>query len=280
MKIGIHLSTYTKTWSENVIPYLKPTAEIGYEGVEFPLGDPFSFDYKGAKEALKIWKLACTCGIGLNPGADISSTDDQIRARGIDYLKRAIDICEYLESDCLGGVLYGPWGEKKSRRVASENIQRSVMGLKEVAQYGKEKGVTLSLEILNRYESYFINTMQEGIGLVEAVGEDNVKLHFDTFHAHIEETNIKKAIMKGKSHIYHVHFCENTRGVPGTGSINWSEVKEGLTAINYDRWIMVENFVAADCEIGNQVGIWYDREASGLEAAKKAFTFINKLIRE
>ena len=59
------------------------------------------------------------------------------------------------------------------------------------------------------------------------IDEENVGLHFDTFHSHIEEKDIYGALIKGGKNINHVHFCENTRGVPGTGQVNWTDVVRG-----------------------------------------------------
>lgn len=278
MNIGIHLSTFTRRWNEDVFQYVSVAKEIGYDGVEFPLVDPFAFDYTYAKKLLAENNLKCTCGTGLNPIADISSVNEEKRLMGIEHLKKAIDICNHLESDTLGGVLYAPWGLKKSRAEAKEDILRSIDTLKDIDEYAQEKGVTLALEILNRYESYFINTVSEGLSLLKKIAGKNIKLHFDTFHAHIEEENMYEAILKGGDNIQHIHFCENTRGVPGTGQIDWSNVKKALKEINYDKWIMIENFVMSDCEVGNDVAIWHNRELNGFTAAYKAYQFTNNLL--
>lgn len=280
MKYGIHLSTYTKTWNEDYFKYIKTSKELGYDGVELPLMDPDSFELEKAKSYLREYALLATCGTGLNPSKDISATDPIIRGKGISHLKKCIDICHELETDCLGGVLYSPWGQCFSREKAKNQINQSLNVLSEIGEYGKDKGVTLALEIINRYETYFINTVDDGLYYLKQINHPNIKLHFDTYHANIEEKNMKKALINGGKNIYHVHFSESDRGIPGTGQIEWQEVKEGLLAIQYNRWIIVENFVMPNCEVGNDTFTWRSIEKNGMTVAKESIKFIKHLMEE
>ncbi len=280
MKFGVHLSTFTKTWNEDYYPYFKDVKEFGYDGVEFPLMSPHDFDILKAKTKLKEYGLSCTCGTGMNPNRDIASADKEINNNGVKHLKKCIDICHELESDCLGGVLYAPWGMCISRQEGTDNIQRSLENLSKIGDYAKEKGVYLALEMINRYESYFLNTVADGKDYLKRIEHDYIKLHLDTFHANIEEKSIKSALISGGKDIYHIHFCENDRGIPGTGSINWQQVREGLEAISYNRWITIENFVMGNCEVGKDVFIWRDIEDSGLVAVKEGIKFMKTLFHK
>lgn len=280
MKFGIHLSTYTKTWSEDVFQYIEPSKAYGYDGVEFPLMDPEYFDVKKAKKLLKDYDMQCTCGTGLNSNRDISSLDLVVQSKGVEHLRKCIDICSELETDCLGGVLYAPWGQYMTRHEGKERIESSLMNLAHIGDYAKKKGVVLALEILNRYETYFLNTVEEGKQYLKQINHPNIKLHFDTFHANIEEKSLKDALVNGDKDIYHIHFCENNRGIPGTGHINWQEVKEGLCHIGYDRWITLENFVMPNCEVGKDVFIWRSIDKSGNKVAKEGIKFMKHLMTE
>lgn len=280
MKFGIHLSTFTREWSENVLQYIPRVKEYGYDGVELPLMSPDEFELAKIKKLLNQYKLQCTCGTGMNPQRDISSANMQIRLNGIEHLKKCIDICNELESDCLGGVLYAPWGQFKMRSEAKEDIKRSLEALNEIGEYAGKRGVVLAIEILNRYESYFVNTVSEGKEYLKRINNKNIKLHLDTFHSNIEENNMYDAIIEGGKDIYHIHFCENNRGIPGRGSINWNEVKRGICDINYDRWITLENFVMPECGVGKDVNIWRYIEKDGNTAACEGIKFMKNLFRE
>lgn len=280
MKFGIHLSTFTKEWSEDVLQYVPAVKEYGYDGVELPLMSPDEFDLTKVKKLLNQYKLQCTCGTGMNPNRDISSENIEIRQNGIEHLKKCIDICNELECDCLGGVLYAPWGQLKKRSEAKNDIKRSLEALCDMGEYAGKRGVVLAIEILNRYESYFVNTVSEGKEYLKQINNKNIKLHFDTFHSNIEEKNIYSAIVEGGKDIYHMHFCENNRGVPGSGNINWNEVKRGILDIGYDRWITLENFVMSECGVGKDVNIWRNIDKDGSTAACEGIKFMKNLFRE
>ena len=173
--------------------------------------------------------------------------------------------------------MYAPWGQFMTRQEGQRNIEKSLHNLTILGQYAKEKGVVLALEMLNRYESFFLNTIDDGLGYLEQIHHPNVKLHFDTFHANIEETSLKESILKGGAAIYHLHACENNRGVPGSGSIRWNEVRDALVQIRYDRWITLENFVLPDCEVGKDVFIWRPIAENGKKAAENGIKFLREL---
>jgi D-psicose/D-tagatose/L-ribulose 3-epimerase len=278
MKFGIHLSTFTPSWDDDALAFIPTVANIGYRMVEIPLMFPNTFDVRMAKEQLRKYHLTCTCGTGLNAREDISSVDSDIRKAGIARLKKCIDITEYLGGDCLGGVLYAPWGERRSRKESKDRYAASMESLQQVADYAQQKGVVLSLELLNRYESFFMNNIEEGLAFLKLINRNNVKLHYDTFHAHIEEKDQTSAIYKGGDKIWHVHLCDNTRGAPGSGSIDFIAILSALQAIGYDRNLVVENFVIPDCESGMEACIWSQKWSTPEQDAREAFGYISAIL--
>ena len=93
-----------------------------------------------------------------------------------------------------------------------------------------EEGV----EFLNRFECYFLNCAADGAKFVRAVDHPNCGMMYDTFHAHIEEKNIPRAINKLKDCLVHVHISENDRSTPGKGGIRWPQNFRTLQQIGYD----------------------------------------------
>jgi D-psicose/D-tagatose/L-ribulose 3-epimerase len=277
MKFGVHLSTFQENWNDDLYVLIKKSKEMGFDGVEIPLMNPDSFDTLKTKKLLTDLNLECTCGTGLNKNEDISSLDNDIRDRGITRLHKCIDISSELNADVLGGVLYAPWGLCVSRNEFKDNYQVMIKSLQEVDKYAKSKNVILALELINRYESSVLNTVEDGLELLKQLNCTNIKLHFDTFHANIEEKNTKQAIISGGEAIYHVHVCENDRGALGTGSINFKEVKEALDIIGYDNWITIENFVVSNCEVGNDTFTYRNIEKNGFQSAIIGLKYLKKL---
>jgi D-psicose/D-tagatose/L-ribulose 3-epimerase len=118
--------------------------------------------------------------------------------------------------------------------------------------------VDLAIEPLNRFEAYFLNTAEDAARLCEEVGHPRVGVLFDTFHANIEEKDLGAAIVRLGRHIKHVHACENDRGIPGTGHVEWNCVFPALKQIGYDGWVVIESFGFAIEAIAAAACIWRD----------------------
>lgn len=279
MKIGIHLSSFTTEWSNDVTNFIGLAKQIGYEVVEFPLLNPETFDIEKANRLLIEHNIAATCGTGINLTTDVTSLDEQIRLNGVNFLKKCVDICHSLGSKTLNGVLHSPWGMTIDRSKLIERRKQSIKSLKEVSNYSKGKDVTLCLEILNRYESSFINTIEEGLDFLKQIDSEFVKLHVDTFHSNIEEKNIIAAIDSAKDKIGHIHFADNYRGAPGTGQIDFENICKKLLDIEYDGNIVVECFVIPNTEVGNDVNIWRKLADNEIEMAKDSLRNIRKLLK-
>ena len=56
----------------------------------------------------------------------------------------------------------------------------------------------------------------------------------------------------------HVHTCENDRGIPGSGHVEWNSVFAALRDIKYDGWLTIESFGFAIGEISAAAAIWRD----------------------
>jgi len=189
-KVGIHLLTWTSTLDENALKYFHKAKEMGFDGVEIFLPDPLNIDFqliKKIRSELDKLELACTGSAGMQRNENLIDEDKTIRERGKAYLKKFIDISSDLNVEILAGVLYGTFEMSKGRGRTEEEWDRAIELVGEGADYAKEKNVTLGLEVINRYETYFLNTAEDAVQLVKEIGRDNVKVHLDTYHMNIEE---------------------------------------------------------------------------------------------
>lgn len=66
--------------------------------------------------------------------------------------------------------------------------------MQRVATRAADLGVTLGLEVVNRYETNVCNTAEEGMALLRDVNRDNVQMHLDTYHMNIEEESMAAAV--------------------------------------------------------------------------------------
>jgi D-psicose/D-tagatose/L-ribulose 3-epimerase len=156
----------------------------------------------------------------------------------------------------------------------------AVKSLQNAADYAKDKGVTLCLEVLNRYETYFLNTAQDGIQLVKSINRDNVKLHLDSYHMNIEEKNFYEPIIASKGYLGYFHCSENDRGIPGTGHVNWDKVFQGLSEINFKGWLGIESFCGPMDAAPIASSVWRDLADNIDDIPAQGLKFIRKKVAE
>src|SRR5678815_4218123 len=133
------------------------------------------------------------------------------------YCKTLIDQAVELGCPSLIGPVYSVVGKADAvePEMQTKEWELVVKNLKELAAYAAEKGVRICVEPLNRFETDFLNTCDQGLKLIKAVGAKNVKLHLDTFHMNIEEKEQGAAIRKAGKLLGHFHACGSDRGTPG-----------------------------------------------------------------
>ena len=166
-----------------------------------------------------------------------------------------------------------------SRRT-EEEWGRAVEGLRSVAHRAEKLGVILCIEPLNRFETYFLNTLQDASRLINEIGAPNVRIHFDTFHANIEERQLAASLRSVAKDLGHVHISENDRGIPGTGHVDWRGVVSALRDVGYDGWLTIESFAQPERELASAASIWRDLAPSGDELALRGLQFVNAVAQE
>jgi D-psicose/D-tagatose/L-ribulose 3-epimerase len=118
----------------------------------------------------------------------------------------------------------------------------------------------------------------QGLDFIDQVGMDNVGLHLDTFHMHLEEKDSADAIRRASGRIFHFHACENDRGVPGAGQVRWMEIAAALKDIEYPGPIVIESFTAQVREIARAVCIWREIAPSQDAIAADGLRFLRSIL--
>jgi D-psicose/D-tagatose/L-ribulose 3-epimerase len=212
----------------------------------------------------------------VSPEANPIAESPAVRRAGVDHLKACVDSCVALGAELLIGPLYSPCGLLVGRGRTEQEWGWGVEGLREAAEYAETAGVTLAVEPLNRFETYFLNGCADAVRLVDEVGHPRLRLMFDTFHANIEEKDPVGAIKRAGHRLAHFHVSENDRSTPGEGHIPWPQVFSALQEIGYDHWLTVEAFGRALPEVAAATCIWRDMLPSEEYLARKAVRFIRE----
>jgi D-psicose/D-tagatose/L-ribulose 3-epimerase len=282
MKYGMHLFTYVSRIDGSALQSLPRLKDMGYDGCEIPLlaGQMDLIAPEKIRKTLKRLDMACVTGTGISDEMSTVSDDPEVRARGIDHVKRCIDLTARMDASLLAGALYGPFGIQNRTGRTEEQWKHSVSSLREMARHAAPKGVTIGLEPLNRYEHFFINTTEEALLLIRDVNEPNVKLHIDTYHMNIEEKDFYRSITAAGDAVCHVHCSENDRGIPGTGHIDWDGVFRGLLDIRYRGWLVIESFFQPIPEISDFTPIWRKLAPDADTLAEKGLQFLQRGMSE
>jgi D-psicose/D-tagatose/L-ribulose 3-epimerase len=280
MKYGVNTMVWTTRITDQHSALFSRIREWGFDGVELFLSPTEPVSIPAVRRILDGLGLErATCSV-LPREANLIDADADVRARGEKFLKQCIERTAELGSKLICGPLYAALGMMSGRRRTDDEWKRAVEGLHAAAERARKFGITLCVEPLNRFETYFLNTLGDASQLIHDVGEPNVLIHFDTFHANIEERDPAHSLRAVAKDLGHVHISENDRGIPGTGHNDWRGILLALKETGYDGWMTIESFAQPEPELAAAAAIWRDLAPSGDELAREGLRFITALSQE
>ena len=258
MKLGFNLLLWTPHVTLEHEPLLRALKETGYDGVEIPMfeGDPDHY--------ARLGDLLDRIGLGrsvvsvLGSGSNPLSDDKAQQAAALGSARWCIDNCAALGAPILAGPMHSELGWFSGEPATAAERARAVAFHRQAGEYAATKGISFALEALNRFECYFLNTMQQLADYLTEVDHPHVKAMYDTFHANIEEKDPVAAIATIRPHMLHVHISENDRGTPGKGHVPWQATYDALRASGYDGWLTIESFGRAMPALAAATRVWRD----------------------
>jgi D-psicose/D-tagatose/L-ribulose 3-epimerase len=281
VKFGVNTFVWVSPLGTAAVADLAPKVkDMGFDILELSCERPELIDLGDVRKTLRSAGLdAIVCG-AWGPDRNISDQDAAVAEASKTYIHWLIDAAEMLESPTVCGPMYSGVGKAHLDGAAAQHAEweRAVLGVRQMAEYAAPKGVRLALEPLNRFETDMINVVSQGLDFIDQVGMDNVGLHLDTFHMHLEEKNSADAIRRASGRIFHFHACENDRGVPGAGQVRWMEIAAALKDIEYPGPIVIESFTAQVREIARAVCIWREIAPSQDAIAADGLRFLKSIL--
>jgi D-psicose/D-tagatose/L-ribulose 3-epimerase len=274
MQFGMNLLLWTDHLNDGILPVAERLKEMGYDGVEVPI-------FKGDEEFYRSWgrrfddlELRRTAVTVRGEFDNPISADPQVRAAGVAANKQALDRCQALGAEFLCGPIHSAIGHFSGRGRTEDEWKWGVDSMREVAEHAATRGVTLAVESLNRFELYFLNSVADTVRFVEAVNHPRCRMMYDTFHANIEEKNIRESILTAAPQLGLVHISENDRSTPGHGNIRWAETFDAIQEIGYDGWMVVEAFGTSLPALTAATKIWRRMYDSEEQLARDALKFM------
>jgi D-psicose/D-tagatose/L-ribulose 3-epimerase len=252
---------------------------MGFDFIEIAVESSALIELTTLKSTLQQKGMkAVMCGV-FGTGRNLSSLEAEERANAESYLKWMIDAAAEMDTGLVIGPMYSAVGKARLEDPADRERewQLAVSGLKAMCKHAAERGVRLAFEPLNRFETDMVNVVEQGLKLIAEVGEPNLGLHIDTFHMHLEEKDPAAAIRNAGDRVFHVHACENDRGVPGTGQVNWEDIFKALREINYQGIVSIESFTPEVKSIARAVSIWRSIAPDQDSIARDGLEFLKSL---
>src|SRR5437879_3274489 len=209
MRLGINTFLFTSPFTNESTALFKTFKKWGFQTVEIPVEDSSHIDPAHVKAELDRHGLVCgsVCAC-MGPDRDLRGTPEQ-QQTGLDYMKRVIDQMVVLDCPSLIGPVYSAVGRADAVPPDEYKQQWATVAnnLKTLCQHAEARGKQVCLEPLNRFETDFINTCDQGLKMLKAVGSPALKLHLDTFHMNIEEKCQADAIDRKSTRLNSSHRC-------------------------------------------------------------------------
>ena len=188
-KFGVNLLLWADKFDRETVDLIPKVADMGFDGVEIPIFDPSTVDIPHTKAALNdtgLHPIACAI---MGPDRDPINEDAAIRENGKKYLKACIEIIAELGGDTFIGPMYSAVGKLVGRGRNQQEWDWGVEVLGEVAEFAEQHGVTLAIEPLNRFETYFINIAEDAVKLAKEINNSHFKVHLEEATIDLEEND-------------------------------------------------------------------------------------------
>src|SRR5580698_2833883 len=178
MRFGINTFLFTSPFTTQSTRLFAQFKKWGFDTVEIPIENTSDIDPAKVKKELDKHGLVCgTVCACVGPDRDLRGTPQQ-QKDALDYMKRTIDQLVTLDCPAMIGPIYSSVG--RADAVPPDEYKQQwktvVNNLKTICAYAESKGKKIHLEPLNRFETDFINTVDQALELLEAVGSPVLQL--------------------------------------------------------------------------------------------------------
>ena len=236
---------------------LEAATDLGYDAIEISVRDPADPAVVACDEGLRrngLQLSAIATGQSFySDGWSPTSDDPQVRALLDERMRRIIDLASPWEAMVvIGGVRGTLTGSDAEQAV---QYQRAVDAVRGFAEYAAVRDVSLVIEPINRYETNYINTIEDALQFISDVGLDGLGVLADTFHMNIEETNLAASLRSAGDRIHHVQFTDSNRLAAGRGHIDFRELAAVLRESNYRGYLSTETLPLPDSRTAAQQAI-------------------------
>jgi len=195
-------------------------AAAGAEGIEVT-GEP-------ARDAAAVAAALSAAGLGATGTTaasrwptderDLAHSSADARRRAVEYYRGCVDLAAAVGAPVVG-LIPGAVGRIAPLTTQAREWEHAVEGVREVALYAAERGVSVAVEAINRYETHLVNRVEQALELADATGVDGVGVIADVFHMQLEEEDPAAAVVSAGPALRALHVAGSTRGGLARGTL-------------------------------------------------------------
>ncbi|OQM74189.1 sugar phosphate isomerase/epimerase family protein [Manganibacter manganicus] len=250
---GLHTFAIAPVWDiARIEPQMEQLKAQGIGLLEIPLLRPSEIDTGAARSFADRHDIELIASLGLPATIDVIEQPQD----GLAFLEPAFRVCAEIGSFGLAGVTYATLGKTTGRAPTQREIDGTCRFLEKAAALAKSYKLKLGIEPCNRYETHLINTGEAAANIIRRTGADNIFIHLDTYHMHIEEESFSSGFEAAAPFLGYLHVSEANRGVPGQGMLNWAACMNALANIDYRGPVTLESMNHVDVDIAGALAIW------------------------
>ncbi len=278
MKFGVSAFAWTAGFGVQHLSLVPEIKGYGFDGFELPMFVPSELPVTAIRREFEASDLECTICAILPAGINPISSESSVRKRSLAHLVECIETAAEMGARLLGGPIFAPIGYLPQHRPTPDEWKWAVDIFQSLGDLIERNELDLSIEPVNRSETFFLRTAAEAKEFCEDVGHPCIGVTVDTFHANIEEKSVPGAIDQLGFHLKHMHISENDRGVVGTGHVDFPGCMAALDRVGYDGYLMIEGFGYSAGEDNAPGTLWADQKVSPEDIAVQGMQYLRGLL--
>ena len=177
-------------------------------------------------------------------GLSVSSPDEAVRSRTVDFIRRLIDLCAL-----LGGT-YLVHGSPAQRNPADgQTVQDALARATDcwvaAGEHAGKAGLVYCIEPLSSDQTQVVNTIAQAMRIVESADLPGLRTMLDTSSAgRSEDEPVERLVDRWwpSGRLAHVQLNDRNRRGPGQGADRFGPILAALGRHGYDGWIAMEPF--------------------------------------
>lgn len=278
--LGVNTWVWTSPLNDNSLREIaRKVSDMGFGAVELPVESAGGWDAARAADVLAEFSLTPYLVGAMGQGRNLVSASSYQIAATQDYLRECLRVASVLGASSVAGPFYAETG--RTWRMSGSDRDAVVRELREslkpLVDEAVRLGVTLGIEPLNRYETSIINTVEQGLDVLDPLLGPGLGLALDTYHLNIEEKRPNDAIRAAGEHVAHVQVCGNDRGAVGDDHTDWDGFFDALDDVGYTGALNLESFTCDNDTIATAASIWRPLAESQDALAQRSFDFLTAL---